>query len=135
MMTKFIITFGILATTVATYVYLDWGVMQILGVWIVLVAVNTANENGPVWRRALLVSLAFSLMVLGHFVISDNFMYWGALLLSCVLFIVSFTCLHYLFNAEPGAGSTLTFAFLGIIITAPIAIYVLYEGMNGLGYW
>jgi len=134
-MIEFIITLSILATAVASYMYLDWSIIQILGAAFVLVAVNTADEKGPVWRRTLLVSLTFSLMVLGHFVIYDSFMYWGALLLSGVLFITSISCLHYLFNAESGAGSTLTFAFLGIVSTAPIAIYVLYVGMSGLGYW
>ena len=135
MMSKFIIIFGILVSIVATYIYLDWGVMQIIGVGFALVFVNTADENGPVWRRTLLVTLAFALMVLGHFVINDNVMYWGALLLSSVLFIASFSCLYYLFNHEPGAGSTLTFAFLAMIVTAPFAFYVLFVGMNGLGYW
>ena len=134
-MIKFMLTFGVIATIIATYVYLDWSIFQIIGVVFLLAMVNTADEAGPVWRRTLLVALTFSLLVAGHFVVSDNIMYWGALLLSCALFIISFYSLYYLFNAERGAGSTLTVAFLGMIFTFPIAVYVLYLALSGLGYW
>ena len=134
-MIKFIVTLGVIATMIATYVYLDWSFIQILGVAFVLGMVDTADERGPIWRRSLWVALAFSLLVAAHFVINDDFMYWGALLLSCVLFIICISLLKYLFTAERGAGSTLTFSFLGIIFIFPIAIYVLYLGMKGVGYW
>ena len=134
-MIDFIITLGTIATMIATYVYLDWSIIQIFGVAFVLGMVYTADERGPIWRRSLWVALTFSLFVAGHFIIADNFIYWGALLLSCLLFMISISLVHYLFTAEPGAGSTLTFAFLGIIFIFPIAIYVLFLGMKGLGYW
>lgn len=134
-MTKFIISFSAIAIMIATYIYLDWSFLQILGVCFVLIAAHTADEKGPVWRRGLLVSLVFTLMVLGHFVIDDNLMYWGALVVSCILFIVSIYSLNFLFTAKPGAGSVLTMALLGVIICFPTAIYVTYLGLNGLGYW
>jgi len=134
-MAKLMITFGVIAAMVATYVYLDWSIIQILGVAFVLVVVDSADENGPVWRRGLLVVLAFSLMVLGHFVIDDNFMNWGALLLAGVLFFVCIALLSEIFKFKPGDGSVLTAYFLGLIILVPIAVFVLYQGMKGLGYW
>lgn len=134
-MAKLIATFGAIAVMIATNLYLDWSFLQIMGVIFVLVAVDTADETGPVWRKRLLVGFAFSLMVLAHFVVADGVMYLGALIASCVLFMISIYSLVYLFNAEGGAGSTLTFAFISFIFFFPIAIYVLYIGMSGLGYW
>lgn len=134
-MIKFLIAFGIIAAMVATYVYLDWGFVQILGVAFVLAMVDTADKRGPVWRRGIWITLVFSLLVLGHFVIDDYFMYWGALLLAGLLFIISIALLYHLINPESGIGSVLTAYFIGLITLFPVAVYVLYVGMKGLEFW
>ena len=131
---EFLVAFSVVATMTATKKYLNWSLLQDFGAAIVLVAVYVADKRGPVWRKSLLVALSFSLMVAGHFVIDDYYMYWGALLLSCVLFIASFYLLYFLLTAEPGWGSVLSIAFLGLVCSFPIAVYVLYFAMKGLGY-
>ena len=131
---KFMITIGVLAVIAATYVYLDWGILQILGVAFVLLTVATIDENGPAWRRGLFVALTFSILVLGHFVVDDNLMSWGALILASVLFFICITFISEIFKFKPGDGSVLTAYVLGLIIIFPIAIFFLYQGMTGLGY-
>jgi len=132
---KFIITFGSIAAVIAAYVYLDWSILQILGAVFLLMFAFVSDEKGPIWRKTLWVVLVLLLMVLGHFMINDNVMYWGAILLSALLFIISFFLLMGLINPESGAGSVLTVYFLGVIILTPIAVWTLYTGLNGLGYW
>lgn len=134
-MAGFITTFTAIATMVAAYVYLNWGIMQILGVAFILITVNAAVENKPAWQKNLLVIVVFSLMVLGHFVINDNIMNWGALLLSAVLLLICILLISGIYKLKPGDGSVLTAYVLGLIIFFPIAIYTLYQGMQGLGYW
>jgi hypothetical protein len=134
-MIGFLITALVLSVAVATYMYLDWGVLQILGIGFLLTMAHEADEKGPAWRRILWVIFAFSLLVLGHFIIDDTLFYWGALLLSGLLFFISIAMLFNLFNSKPGDGSVLTVYFLGLIILFPVGVWVLYVGLEGLGYW
>lgn len=134
-MTKAIVTFSIIPTLIASYIYLDWGIMQLLGICFVIACIDSINEKRPVLQRVFWDLLALSLMVLGHFVIDDKFMDWGAILLSAILFFTSIALLYGLLNSKSGDGSVLTVYFLGIIIIFPLAIFILYQAMTGLGYW
>ncbi len=123
-----------LVTAVATYVYLDWSIWQIFGVLFVVSFAYIADEEGPKWRQTLWAVLAFSLMVLAHFVVSDNILYWGELLLSAIFFLIAISALLALMNSKPGDGSVLTAYFLGLILCVPLGFLFLYQGLVGLGY-
>ena len=123
-----------LATAVVSYIYLDWGVLQIIGVTFVVLFVNVADEKGPVWRRTLWSLFALVLMVLAHFIMTDDIVYWIELIGSTLLFLISVGLVLELMNSKPGDGSVLTVYVLGLIICVPIAGLLLYKGLSGLGY-
>ena len=128
------ITIAVLATVVASYVYLDWNVLQIIGVAFVVTFASVVDEKGPKWRQVLWAILAFLLMVLAHFIVSDTVIYWGALLLSAIFFLLAVSAVFGLMNSKPGDGSVLTAYFLGLIISVPLGFLFLYQGLEGLGY-
>lgn len=133
-MKNLIFAFLGLATAVASYIYLDWGVLQIIGVMLVVLFAFEADEKGPMWRKTLWSLLVLSLMILAHFFMTDDVIYWIELVGSALLFLISVGLIFALINPEHGAGSVLTFYALGVIICVPIAVLLLYKGLSGLGY-
>lgn len=120
---------------IGTYVYLDWGFLKILGATFVMAFAHEVDERGPRWRKALWATIALALMVAVHFFVDDYVIYWLELAGSALLFIIAISLVKGLVNPERGAGSVLTFYFLGAVICVPLAILFLYKGLSGLGYW
>ncbi len=123
-----------LATAAATYIYLDWTIWQIIGAGIILSVVFTALETEPMWRRVLGTLFVFSLMVLGHFFVTDTVLYWGELLLSAIFFLLAISSLFGAMSHKPGDGSTLTGYMLGLIVCILLGFWFLYQGLESLGY-
>ncbi|BCN92865.1 hypothetical protein THMIRHAM_06500 [Thiomicrorhabdus immobilis] len=130
----FIVALLVLVSAVATYKYLDWGVLQIIGVAFVVALVYEIDEKGAVWRKTLWSSLAFSAMVLAHFWITDNSVYWIEVAGSVLLFMLAVALLFGILGHKPGDGSVLTVYFLGLVIIVPIAGILMYKGLAGVGY-
>jgi len=120
---------------IITYIYLDWSILQIIGVSFLLIAADSAVDKKATWVRYLAVVTAFGVLVLGHFYIDDSWMNWGTLVISGILFIAAISALFGLINSKRGDGSVLTVMFLVFIISLPLAIYTLYSGLTGLGIW
>ena len=133
-MIAWFLTIAGLATAVATYVYLEWSVWQILGALFVVTFAIVADEQGPKWRQALWAVLALLFMILAHFVVSDNVIYWGELLLSAIFFLLAVSAIFALMNSKPGDGSVLTAYFLGLVLSVPLGFLFLYQGLVGLGH-
>jgi len=129
-----LITITALATVVASYVYLDWSILQIIGVALVVMFASVVDEKGPKWRQAIWGMLAFLSMVLAHFVVTDTVIYWGELLLSAIFFLLAVSAIFALMNSKPGDGSVLTAYFLGLVLSVPLGFLFLYQGLVGLGY-
>ena len=125
---------ALLSTAVLTYLYLDWGVLQILGAGLVVLVVYDLDGNGPVWRRTLMAFLAFAFMVAAHFVVTDSVIYSAELVGAVLLFLVSIGSVIGMLKHKPSDGSTLTAYFLGLIICAPLGFFFMYQGLTGLGY-
>lgn len=117
-----------------TYVYLDWGILQIIGVIFVLTFVYEMDEKGPKWRQILWTIAAFGVMVVAHFFMADNVVYWIEIAGSVLLFLIAITLFFSISTAGSGAGSVVTFYFLGIVFCVPIAIYLMTLGLTGLAY-
>ncbi len=133
-MKNFIIAALGLATAGATYLYLEWSVWQIIGAGLVLSVVFTIDERAPMWRRVLSTLFVFSLMVLAHFFVTDNVIYWGELVFAAFLFLMAILSLFGMMSHKPGDGSTLTAYFLGLIVCIPLGFLFLYQGLESLGY-
>jgi hypothetical protein len=123
-----------MAAALATYVYLDWSVWQIIGAALVVMFASIVDEKGPKWRQAVWGMLAFLSMVLAHFVVTDTVIYWGEILLSVIFFLLAVFTMFALMNLKSGDGSVGTAAFLGLIISVPLGFLFLYQGLEGLGY-
>lgn len=117
-----------------TYVYLDWGILQIIGVMLVLAVVYELDEKGPKWRKLTWTMTAFGLMVMAHFFMADEAIYWIEIAGSVLLFLTAIGLFFSLATAGSGAGSVLTVYFLGIVLCVPIAIYLMILGLTGLAY-
>jgi len=134
-MKEIMATLVVLAAAIATYIYLDWSVLQIIGVAFLVLFASQVDEKGPVWRKTVWAMVTFSLTVLGHFFVSDNALYWIESVFSALLFALAAGSLIGMLKHKPGDGSTLTVYFLSLVISLPIALLLLYKGMTGLRYW
>ncbi len=119
-----------IAVAVLCYIYLDWGILQLLGVTFLVSAPFSAFEKLSTASRLLLSAIIFGLLVAAHFYLNDSIFYASGLLLSAVLYLVAIGCLLGLINHKPGDGSLLTLYFLCIVFTTPLATYVLYTSLS-----
>jgi len=133
-MIQSLISLIVLGVAVATYMYLDWGILQILGAGLVVLVVYDLDEQGPVWRKAFTAFLAFAFMVAAHFVVTDSVIYSAELVGAGLLLLASIGFVFGMLKHKPGDGSTLTVFFLGLIICAPLGFFFLHQGLAGLGY-
>jgi len=132
---QIVMTIVVLAIAIASYIYLDWGVLQITGVGFVVLLVYEIDEEGPAWRKSVWALLSFLVMVLAHFFVPDNAIYWIGLGFSALLFLAATASIIGLLNHKPGDGSTATLFFIILVISLPVGLLILYNGMVGLGYW
>jgi hypothetical protein len=126
---------AVVGGVVTAYVYLEWGVLQILGAIFLMMFAFQADEKGPAWRRYFWSLLTAGLMVLGHFYLDEAWTAWGSALLSVVMMLIVGAILVGIKEYKAGDGSSITFYILGLFITIPITVYVVYKTLGAFGYF
>lgn len=61
--------------------------------------------------------------------------YLAMVVLGCIFILMVLTGIRFLINPEPGSGSVLTVAFVGVIIGGPTSVAMIYFGGVNLGWW
>ncbi|NPA73034.1 MAG: hypothetical protein GXO35_09435 [Gammaproteobacteria bacterium] len=117
-----------------SYIYLDWGFLQILGASFLGMMAYQADQNGPVWRRLVWTLLTLALLVAGHFSLSDTVFYWGELVIALFLLLLAVSMVFSIMNHQPGDGSVLTIYALMLVFSLPLGAILLYKSLNGLGF-
>ncbi len=123
-----------IAIATLCYLFLDWGILQLIGVTFVVSAPFSAFEKLSTASRLLLSAILFGLLVAAHFYLDDSIFYALGLLLSAVLYLVAAICLRGIIKPQAAIGSLLTVYFLGTILLTPLATYVLYTSLHKLAW-